>query len=164
VLNGIYQLPFRGTWLVEGWQLAAIVQAQTGNPVNLVTSNSTVNGVANTVRPDLVGPIAITGTVDQWFDTSAFVAVNRFGTLGRNVVTGPRFDNTDFSIMKNTRIGRRSRAQFRVEIFNLLNHANLGQPGRIVGSPNFGRITNTRFATGDSGSSRQIQLAVRFEY
>jgi hypothetical protein len=35
------------------------------------------------------------------------------------------------------------------------NHANFGQPGNVVGRPTFGRITNTRFQTGESGSSRQ---------
>ena len=53
------------------------------------------------------------------------------------------------------------RAQVQAEVFNVLNHPNLGQPGRIVGSPNFGVITNTRFPPGDSGSSRQIQLALK---
>jgi hypothetical protein len=49
-------------------------------------------------------------------------------------------------------------------VFNVLNHPNLGQPGRIVGSPNFSVITNTRFAPGDSGSSRQIQLSMRLVF
>ena len=57
VVSAMYELPFRGNQFVEGWQLAAIVQAQSGNPVNIVTSNSTVNGVANTLRPDVTGPI-----------------------------------------------------------------------------------------------------------
>ncbi len=82
VLSGIYELPFKGNQLVEGWQLAAIVQAQSGNPVNIVTSNSTVNGVANTLRPDLTGPIRIIGDVDRWFDTSAFTAVAGFRQPG----------------------------------------------------------------------------------
>ena len=49
----------------------------------------------------------------------------------------------------------------QADVFNVLNHPNLGQPGRIVGSPNFGVITNTRFPPGDSGSSRQIQLGFK---
>ena len=57
-----------------------------------------------------------------------------------------------------------ARVQFRVEVFNLFNQANLGQPGRIatVGSTSFGVITNTRFPTGDSGSARQVQFAAKF--
>jgi hypothetical protein len=164
VISAIYEFPFRGNRFVEGWQLSAIVQAQSGSPVNIVTSNSTVNGVANTLRPDVTGPINIIGSVERWFDTSAFTAVARFGNLGRNVVIGPRFDNTDFSIIKNTKFSERVRAQFRVESFDLFNHANFGPPGNVVGTPAFGRITSTRFPTGESGSSRQVQFALKLIY
>jgi hypothetical protein len=92
---------------------------------------------------------------------SVFAPVVRFGSLGRNVVIGPGFKNTDFSVIKNTRLGERMRVQFRAEIFDLFNHANFGQPGNMVGSPAFGRITNTRFPTGESGSSRQVQFALK---
>jgi hypothetical protein len=50
------------------------------------------------------------------------------------------------------------------EFFDLFNHANFGQPSNVVGSPAFGRITNTRFPTGESGSSRQIQFAMRLMF
>lgn len=161
VISALYDLPFRGNGVVAGWQLAVIVQSQSGNPVNIVTSNSTVTGVANTLRPDVDGPVEITGTVDRWFDTSAFVAVPRFGNLGRNVIIGPAFNNTDLSIIKNLTIGEKLRAQFRAEFFDVFNHANLGQPGNVVGTPAFGRVTSTRFPTGETGSSRQIQFAVK---
>jgi len=36
VISAIYQLAFRGNRMVEGWQLAAIVQSQSGNPVNFL--------------------------------------------------------------------------------------------------------------------------------
>ncbi|MCI0336381.1 MAG: TonB-dependent receptor [Acidobacteria bacterium] len=164
VVSGIYELPFRGTRMVEGWQLGMIVQLQSGNPVNIVTSNSTINGVANTLRPDVTGPIEIIGSVDRWFDTSVFAPVARSGTLGRNVVIGPHFETIDFSVTKTTKLGDRMRVQFRAEIFDILNHANFGQPGNVVGSATFGRITNTRFPTGDSGSSRQLQFALKFNF
>ena len=162
--NGIYDLPFRGNSFVDGWQLAVIVQLQSGSPINIITSNSTVNGVANTLRPDVNGPIATIGSVEKWFDTSLFTAVPRFGNLGRNVVIGPGFNNTDFSIIKNTRIGEELRIQFRAEFFDLFNHANFGFPGTVVGTPTFGQIISTRFPTGESGSSRQIQFAVKINY
>lgn len=161
VISALYELPFRGNQLVEGWQFAAIVQSQSGNPVNIVTTDSTVNGVADTLRPAVNGPINIPGRVDAWFDTSVFTPVPRFGNLGRNVVIGPAFNNTDFSITKNTKFGDVLWLQFRTEIFDVFNHANFGQPGNVAGSPSFGRITNTRFPTGESGSSRQIQFALR---
>ena len=145
----------------KGWQLAIVMLAQSGNPVNIVYSNSTFTGVANTLRPDVRGPIAIIGVVDRWFDTSVFSPVSHFGNLGRNVVVGPEFNNTDFSIMKNTELGDKIRVQFRAEASELFNHANFGQPENVIGAPGFGRITNTRFPTGDSGSSRQMQLGIK---
>jgi hypothetical protein len=160
-VSALYELPFKGNRLVSGWQLAVIVQSQSGNPINIVTSNSTVNGVANTLRPNVTGPITIVGTVERWFDSSVFVAVPTFGNLGRNVVNGPSFNNTDFSIIKNTKLGENIRLQLRAEFFDLFNHANFGQPGNVVGGVAFGRIVNTRFPTGESGSSRQIQFALK---
>jgi hypothetical protein len=160
----IYELPFRGNQFLEGWQLSGIFQAQSGSPVNIVTSNSTFNGVPNTLRPDVTGPINIIGSVERWFDTSVFTPVARFGNLGRNVVIGPGFNNTDFSVTKHIVFGERLSSQIRVELFNLFNHANLGQPGNVVGTPGFGRITRTRFSTGESGSSRQVQLVVKLVF
>jgi outer membrane receptor protein involved in Fe transport len=165
VINTLYELPFKGNRLVEGWQLATIVQLQSGNPVNLVTGINTFTGVNNTLRPDLVGPINLIRTPARWFDSAAFALpttpTTHFGSLGRNVVIGPGFHNVDFSVLKNTRISESVRVQFRAEFFDLFNHANFGQPGRVVGSANFGVITNTRFPTGDSGSSRQVQFALK---
>jgi hypothetical protein len=161
VFSGIYDLPFEGNQLVEGWQVAAIVQSQSGGPINIVSTNSTVNGVANTLRPDVNGPVEILGRSERWFDTSAFIPVSRFGTLGRNVVIGPGFHNTDISIIKNLTFRDQIKLQLRTEIFDVLNHANFGLPGNVVGSPAFGVITSTRFPTGEAGSSRQIQFAVK---
>jgi hypothetical protein len=164
VVNGIYALPFKGNRFKEGWQLGTIVQLQTGNPVNLITTNSTVNGVANTIRPDVAGPVEIFGSVDRWFDINAFTAVARFGSLGRNVIIGPGFSNIDFSTLKNIALNEDVRLQFRAEVFDVLNHASFGQPGRVVGNGTFGTIINTRFPTGDSGSSRQLQFALKLMF
>src|SRR5437867_13427614 len=118
-----------------------VLQAQSGNPVNIVTTNSTVNGVAGTLRPDVTGPIAIIDSVDRWFDTSAFTPVPRFGNLGRNVVIGPAFNDTDFSILKHTMLHQTVRAQFRADFFDISMHANCAQPGTVVGHPSFARIS-----------------------
>jgi hypothetical protein len=143
VLSASYALPFTGHALTRGWQVATVVQSQSGNPVNIVTSNSSLNGVPNTVRPDVTGPIRIIGAVDQWFDPSVFVAADHFGNLGRNVVIGPAFNNTDVSLIKNTRPGGRLGLQFRVDVFDVFNHPNFGPPGNVVGSPTFGKIART---------------------
>ena len=75
-----------------------------------------------------------------------------FGNLARNAVIGPAFFNTDLSLIKKTRFGGTT-LELRAEAFNVFNHPNLGNPGRIatVGSTSFGVITATRLPTGDSG-------------
>ncbi len=174
VISGLYELPFRGNRAVQGWQFATIVQLQTGNPVNIITNNGSLTGVANTIRPNVSGSVptsftpAGNGNLQYLPACSAsscpFTAVNAFGGLGRNVIIGPGFENIDFSILKNTRITERFNLQFRADIFDLFNHPNFGQPARIVSTAagnTFGQISNTRFPVGDSGSSRQIQLALK---
>jgi hypothetical protein len=164
VLGASYILPFTGRFLTRGWQISAVVQSQSGNPVNIVTANSSLNGTANTVRPDVSGPIRIVGAVDEWFDPSVFVAVDRFGNLARNTVSGPAFHNTDLSVVKTLRPGGRHALQFRLDVFDLFNHPNFGPPGNVVGSPTFGKISRTRLPTGEAGSSRQIQLGARLSF
>jgi len=186
VINAIYELPFKGNRLVEGWQLGIITQAQTGSPVNIITGINTFTGVNNTLRPDLVGNATIIGSPTQWFNNtvcdpriasgagscgsdSVFAlpvsasGVFHFGNLGRNAILGPGFSNTDLSIIKNVRLAGSARVQLRLEAFNIFNQANLNLPGRTatVGSASFGVITQTRFPTGDSGSARQVQFAVK---
>jgi hypothetical protein len=151
-------------YAVRGWRMAAVVQAQSGNPVNIVTSNSSLTGTPNTVRPDVTGPVRIIGSAEQWFDPSAFAAVNRFGNLPRNAVTGPAFHNTDLSLARRVQLAGWPGLELRVDVFDVFNHPNFGPPGNIVGSPSFGRITRTRLPTGEAGSSRQIQLGARLSF
>src|SRR6185295_20138845 len=40
VVSGLYELPFHGNQLKEGWQLAMITQSQSGNPVTLLAGNA----------------------------------------------------------------------------------------------------------------------------
>jgi len=68
------------------------------------------------------------------------------------------------SAAKNTRIRESVNIQFRAEAFNVLNHPNFAQPNRTATSADFGRITATRTARGDLGSSRQIQLGLKLTF
>jgi hypothetical protein len=182
VINAIYELPFKGNRAVEGWQLSVVTQAQTGSPVNIVTAIPNFTGVNNTLRPDLIGDPSIIGSTTRWFNNAvcdpsagscapgavfalplSAPGVYHFGNVGRNSIVGPGFSNTDFSVIKNMTLMGSARLQLRLEAFNIFNQANLGLPGRVatVGSSSFGVITNTRFPTGDSGSARQIQFAIK---
>lgn len=86
-----------------------------------------------------------------------------FGDLGRNAMVGPAFSNVDISISKTTKITERLSHELRVEAFDLFNHPNFSNPNLTaqVGNANFGVIKATRAPTGDAGSSRQIQFAMK---
>ncbi len=170
VFSGFYQLPFHANRLVGGWELGIIAQAQTGNPLTpLISINP---GVTLTVRPDVTGPVHVTGDPAQWFSNPAvFVspcvgAICHPGNLARDAITGPNFVNTDFSVIKNTKITERFNLQFRTEMFDVFNHPNFGNPGLVVGGSTFGqvRVNGTRFPTGDFGSARQIQFALKLRF
>jgi outer membrane receptor protein involved in Fe transport len=177
VLSGVYNLPFKGNRFVEGWEVATIVQLQTGNPMNFRTTNSGPTGQA-TQRPNVLGPIPV-GFFPAPSGSAAQIGYilnpgnylvnpgNALGNLGRNVVIGPGFSNVDFALVKNIKITERLTWQIRGDAFDLLNHANFNQPALngaypLASNTTVGVITGgTRFTAGDSGSSRQIQLAMK---
>jgi hypothetical protein len=167
VLSGFYELPFKGNRLVSGWQLGLVTQAQSGSPLSPSLAIGPGPGISLTVRPDVTGAISTTGNPAQWFANKAvFVSpcvagVCHPGNLGRDAITGPNFLNTDFSVTKNTKITEKLNLQFRGEMFDIFNHPNFGNPGLTTTGSSFGRITSTRFPTGDFGSSRQIQFALK---
>ncbi|HET9741236.1 MAG TPA: carboxypeptidase regulatory-like domain-containing protein [Terriglobales bacterium] len=89
--------------------------------------------------------------------------VYHFGDLSRNSLVGPGFEDVDFSLTKTTKITERLSNEFRIETFDLFNHPNFGNPGLTAqpGSASFGVIRATRNPTGDAGSSRQLQIALK---
>jgi hypothetical protein len=98
---------------------------------------------------------------------------NLRGNAGRNTLIGPGVESLDFSIFKNNKIRRISEnfnVQFRVEMFNILNHPNFAPPGPGDGN------TDIFAPNGDSGAppngtagalvrttiaERQIQFAIK---
>jgi hypothetical protein len=113
------------------------------------------------------------------FSISTTAGALHFGNEGRNSIIGPGFNNVDFSLIKKTKITERFTHEMRFEAFDLFNHPNFGQPGRgaqlvatnpalpvsatnpLIPVNTFGVINSTRFGTGDSGSSRQLQFAMK---
>jgi hypothetical protein len=149
----------------------ATLRPDVGGPVTISTTAAAV-GIGVQWFPNLVcdprpGGSCPAGAVAVL--PVAFVngkTIYHFGNYGRNVIIGPTFNNTDVSLIKRTKIGENKLIEFRWELFDAFNHANFGQPGRTaqVGSTSFGVITGTRFPTGDSGSSRQMQFALKFKF
>ncbi len=185
VLSGVYNLPFHGNRLKDGWEFTIIEQAQAGQPINFHISTTTLSGGLTVIRPDVTGPIntgftpATNGSATSvtyiqnpqvFYDQGA----TGFGNLGRNVVRGPGFFNTDFELVKNTRINARFSLQFKADAFDIFNQVNYTNPvttltalGQFVptSTSTFGLITGgTRFPAGDFGTSRQMQLSLKLRF
>jgi hypothetical protein len=173
VASLVYELPFRaqGPWsrLAQGWSLAPIVNLQSGNPFSPSVTTLNSGSLLQFDRPNYVGgqPLLVDNpTASQWINRAAFTPnlPGTFGNAGRNILTAPAFQDIDFSVAKTTILREGYVLQFRAEIFNIFNHPNLGQPINVVNNAQFGVITATRTVRGDLGSSRQIQLGMKFVF
>ena len=153
--------PVHWTRVDAGWQVAPIVQPQSGNPVNVVTSNSTLNGVPDTVRPDVTrsdpdhrlgGPV-----------------VRHFGVRGGQRVRQSRPQRRYRPLLHQHRSvgyedvhdgGRDSRA-IASRCVRCLQPSQLRSARQRRRDSAFGKISRTRLPTGEAGLSRQIQLAAK---
>ncbi|MBI3940504.1 MAG: TonB-dependent receptor [Acidobacteria bacterium] len=177
VFNTTYGLPgFSGQpvarALFGNWQISGIVQLAAGSPITaLITSSDYARngGGSNQYRPDLKAGASnnpVLGGPDKYFDPGVFVLPGRgfFGNLGRNTIIGPRYIGTDLGAEKSFALkGEDTRLSLRVEVFNILNHANFAQPrnGAFTSSGpvgEAGRITRT------VTSARQTQIALRIVF
>jgi len=144
VANAVYYLPglkkssafVRST--VGGWELAAITQYSSGASTTLYL-NTFQNLAGSTLSSLPPGPAPhplVTGigchgvSGPEVFNPSALTLVGyQIGTLPaarepHGYCRGPSYVNTDLSIDKNWPLGENLRLQFRLDFFNLFNHAN----------------------------------------
>jgi len=162
-----YDLPFfdRGSGFAShalgGWQLNAIITAQTGIGNSVAYDNDTSNtGVGS--WPDMIANPVLPSSarsVQRWFNTAAFVAPppGAFGNSPRLSFHNPGLANVDFMIAKRVIVGNGMSAVFRAEFFNLFNHTNFVDVDNSLTSPGFGSITS-------AADPRIIQLGVKFSF
>src|ERR1700733_2000005 len=179
IINFVYELPFGpGTAHLNhgfagralgGWELAGLSTLQSGHPFDLFSSrDSEYTGLSN--RPDLIAYPSIpsdalrnqTGPPVTDFAVQPF---GRPGNLGRNTFTGPRYYDTDLTLLKNTRITERMNLQFRAEVYNIFNRIQFVNPdasGDTLSNPGtFGQSVATITQPDGTTSARQIQLALK---
>jgi Carboxypeptidase regulatory-like domain/TonB-dependent Receptor Plug Domain len=166
VANIVYTFPFHGNRLIEGWQMSGIFTAQSGSHFTVTDGfdQTGLNDNAQTPRPDSVPGCdpyiekkekSPSGIVEPlWFNTSCYTLqpAGTLGDLGRNTLTGPRFINLDFALLKNTKITERLQAQFRAEFFNIANRTDFGPPnaGLFSGSCTVGLTPGCVAPVGDN--------------
>jgi Carboxypeptidase regulatory-like domain/TonB dependent receptor len=152
--------------LTQGWQFIGISRFSTGFPISLSQGSGDLSliGESATDTPDLVGPVhtqdprkAGPNGANTYFLPDAFASqqLGQFGTANRRFFHGPGILNTDFALMKNTRITESMAVELRAEFFNIFNHAQFNNPNGNFSSSNFGVVTTAR-------DSRIGQFSMKF--
>jgi carboxypeptidase family protein len=186
-----------GNWQVDLIERATsgfplfVVDSGDGSGVFFSYNGSTYQRPNQVGDPNKAGPVAANPgcaapsqihTIQNWFNPCAFqqaptftfnagtpteFTVGELGTAARAPVYGPRFVNTDLSIIKDFPLSFREGMglQFRAEFFNLFNHPQFYMGGAggsgeqdINASSTFGVITNT------VNNARLIQFALKLRF
>jgi Carboxypeptidase regulatory-like domain len=138
--SGIFDLPVEDLGSVPRWlrepfedvMLAPIFTAGSGRPVNILATTDV-------------------------FRTGAYPITARPAGIGRNTASSPGNASLDLRVMKTIRFQHdRSRLQFGLESFNLLNHTNVLRVSQYATAA-FGRPLEVN-------TPRQVQLMMQFEY
>ena len=173
--NYAYQIPLGRKRWYGGWSWSGIFTARTGLPVNVsITRAANVLPDQNnlsTERPNLVPGVPLYldyGTTGRWLNPAAFAtpAPGTWGNLGRNVVRAPGLFQIDTALSKRTKVSERTALEFGAQIFNIMNHPQLGAPAANISSAaTFGLITapvNT--SPVGAGGPRQMQFFGRVSF
>jgi len=194
--NYVYELPIRrafgghgNTYLVDGWQVSGAIFARGGLPYTVIDgafsgSNNYGNGGNMFVFPapttaiqqrgcntELAAGPAAAANGSQCLVTTQFQpSGSETGFTGglRNLFRGPSYFDTDFTVMKNTKVPKWEHANLGIgfQFFNLFNHPNFNLPVNNVQNPLFGTLQSLvstptsilgSFLGGDA-SPRLIQL------
>jgi hypothetical protein len=173
--------------ILGNWQMDVIERVTSGFPLFVVDS-SNPSGVffsynGNTYsRPNEVGDPNKPGpeagrtncptqihTFKNWFNPCAFASAptGELGTAARAPIYGPRFVNTDFSVIKDFPLTFREgmSLQFRAEFFNLFNHPQLYlQGGSGTGEQDINSSATFGVVTGTVNNPRLIQFGLKLKF
>ena len=172
-------LPFvalfhRNNQLTEDWTLSGTARFATGLPVTLFDSsdNSLIGTLGNGANNYLLdtpqytsGPLKINTDGRNGrpaFNTSLFSdeTLGQLGNAKRRIFYGPGINNFDMALRKDVRLADARFLEFRVEAFNVFNHAQFYGPASVDGqieNPDFGAIVS-------AAAPRLMQLATKFSF
>jgi hypothetical protein len=187
-----YRIPNRFTRsLTRNWTISALGAIRSGLPFSVY---SIEGGIASVElineRADLVAPSL--ARIDQpapggrlLLNSNAFAEPNgTVGTSGRNEFYGPGLVSADVSLSRSfpvSRLSENARAVIRVDLYNVLNHANLNNPeasycppslpasfcGGVFGLALYGRSESSNGfpqLAPLNETARQVQVMLRFEF
>jgi hypothetical protein len=176
-LTSVYELPFgpKKKWLNEGtlgkiiggWQLSGIFIAQSGLPLTITASGTSLNTPGTTAFANLNGSNNVIGGLGPgllYFDPTVYSqpAAGTQGNMQRHSgPDGPGYWEIDSSLFKRFALGGSRYGEFRVDSYNVTNSVRWGNP-----NTGFSAATGNTFGqiTGTTGSQRTFRFGVRFGF
>jgi Carboxypeptidase regulatory-like domain/TonB dependent receptor len=173
LLSAIYELPFGpgkrfatsknifNRELIGGWQLSAIQQFATGQPISVTANNNADTSSVHSVYANRIcdGAPPLGHTRLQFFNPACYVqpATGQYGTA-RSGPRQPGIDTTNIGIQKAFAITEHQQLQFRAEAFSVFNHPNFGTGSTSITNPSAGLLTF------ESVGQRTLQMALRYSF
>ena len=170
------------TQALGGWEVTGIVQARSGNRFTIFNCARAATADSPCPRVLVNGDVSSTGIDDSAPDTTipnrfAFLDVTNFNfgsffnpatgssdvgpfpssMIGRNFFRGPRYWTFDAGIHKRFRLSEDAGLQFRAELYNVFNHANLFVPNGVD-------LNSTTLVPAFRSGRRHLQLAVKLTF
>jgi hypothetical protein len=166
---------FGSNRLTRGWIVSGITRFATGLPITILetddyslTGNTSVGPSGSQDEPFYTPGKLLQNTDPRkggtYFNTSLFIlegcqslsanmpctSQNRqygyFGNAKRRFFHGPGINNWDLALLKDLRITESKALEFRVELFNVFNHAQFNTPDGSILDSTFGTVLGARDA------------------
>jgi hypothetical protein len=172
--------------VLRDWTVAGLAAFRSGLPYTVYGPSTEIpgeglilNNRANVLDPAnavFSNPAAVPGGV-QLLNPAAFspAAPSTPGNSGRNAFIGPGFYSFDLSLARAFSLpwlGDQGRLRVRADAYNVLNHANLGNPDAQLNDPEFGVATYGRqgYPSGFPAvaplneTPREIELSLKIQF
>ena len=165
------------------WTLGTYAYARTGFPIDVQVSETLDGSAVSNYRPDLVPNVPLwlsdaSAPGGRVLNPAAFVSPSgSIGDLGRNAVRGFGAWQADAAAERPIRLNDALRLAFRVEAYNVFNHAQFADPVRFLSNPLFGvseAPLNLMMGAGSPisgqvpafqmGGPRSLQLSLRLSF
>jgi hypothetical protein len=157
--------------VARGWQVSGVTLLKSGTPLTLYIG-SDAPGFGNvdggpSDRPNILDPSILGRSISHPDEAPLILTRDRFayitpgerrGSLGRNSFRKSPIANFNAALSRQWHWSARREwiGVFRIEAYNLANHAQFDEPQRNYSSPAFGKITNAL------NDGRVFQLSLRF--
>jgi hypothetical protein len=147
--------------VASDWRFSGILSARSGSWLTITTGRDIAGtGIAGQrVNQVLDDPYGDKDSLLTYLNPAAFAyqAAGEYGNSKANAFEGPGFWTTDLAITRLVSVATHS-LELRVEVFNLFNNFNWGNPNTSLDAGTFGRITT------QSGDPRIMQFGLKYGF